>query len=362
MPVRFPFYLILCLFLVSVSARGDQLIYKKGKIQLNAGGYARFYTGKLENYKYNSVFKTELRLSGAYRLTDDLSLKGKYAYRIVRDDKLESKNLSKTYDAYVTLQSNQYGTADIGKRRNIAYLLHQGSVDVSCLDVDDSDISYFYKRPKGFYAPTLTYLNTDSRDPKITYTLPSVNGFISGITVVQRETTEPDIVLPLGTQINHGRGSVLGAQYKYDFNNKVWAAVSGGLAFYRHNHFIKAGENVTANHREYSLGLKINLNHLTFGTSYKRLLFPDKAALQDSSAFGTGVAFNKGAYGISISWLHSQATFIEKNKYNHVMLSNKYTFTPYLEGYLSGGTIEFYRKHFGSQKHLFGILGLELKI
>ena len=117
-----------------------------------------------------------------------------------------------------------------------------------------------------------------------------------------------------------------------------------------------------ANHREYSLGTKLGWKNFTVGIAYKRMLFPDKISLKDSSAFSTGIAYTKGKYGVSLSWLHSQAELTDKNKYNHIMLSNSYQFNKYVKGFVSAGKLEF---DYNNQKDItnwFGICGLELKI
>ncbi len=344
------------------TSSAEYILNPNHKLQIGIGGYARIYTGKLESYQYNSVLKAEPVITAHYQINDDLSVHGKYAYRIVRNDRFVDKKTSKMYDAYGTIESKKFGKLDIGKLKNIAYILHQGSVDVSCMDVEDSDISQFYKAPKGFYAPTMTYLYTDARDLKVSYTTGDLNGFKAGLTAVQSEDKKADSMAPQGIKIDHGKGIIGAAQYKHKWNNELWSAVSGGVAFYRNDRFFMQNKNIDANHREYSLGAKIGLNNVTAGLSYRRLMFPDKVALKDSSAVSMGIAYEYGKYAVSLSWLHSQAEFIEKDKYNHVMLSNRYAFHKYLNGYLSVGQLNFDSNKSGNHKSLFGIMGLQIKI
>lgn len=344
------------------SVQAEYTIKPFENLELGVGGYARFYSGKLESYQYNNILKAEPKITMDYRITSDLSLKGKFAYRIVRNDRFADKKTSKVYDAYGTLESKRFGTLDVGKLRSVAYLFHQGSVDVSFLDVEDSDISYFYKTPKNFYAPTLTYLYTDSRDPKVSYTTPEINGLTLGATVVQSEDVKPDSIAPNGVKIDHGKGVITAAKYKYNVSDDIWAAFSGGFAFYQDDRFWKNNQVLDANHREYSLGTKLGWKNFTVGIAYKRMLFPDKISLKDSSAFSTGIAYEKGKYGVSLSWLHSQAELTDKNKYNHIMLSNSYQFNKYVKGFVSAGKLEF---DYNNQKDItnwFGICGFELKI
>lgn len=75
-----------------------------------------------------------------------------------------------------------------------------------------------------------------------------------------------------------------------------------------------------------------------------------------------GLAYNLEKFGVSLSWLHSQANFIEKDKYNHIMLSNKYDFTNYLTGFISIGQLEFLNNKGLNDKRLFGIIGIEFKL
>ncbi len=357
--------LIMALFgasFIVLPVHAEYILNPNHSLKIGVGGYARVYSGKMESYQYNNIFKAEPVITARYDVTDTLALKGKFAYRIVRNDRFADKKTSKVYDAFVTLDSKKAGKLDVGKLRNVAYLLHQGSVDVSCLDVEDSDISYFYETPKGFYAPTMTYLNTDSRDPKISYTTPDIAGLKAGFTVVQSEDKKADTIAPQSVKVDHGKGIIGGAQYKRNLNEDVWVAISGGLAFYQNNRFYIEDNAVDANHREYSLGSKVGYRGITVGMSYRRLMFPDKVALKDSSAVSMGVAYELDKYAVSLSWLHSQAEFDEKDKYNHIMLSNRYTFNKYVEGYLSGGQIEFRSNKNRDHKSLFAIMGIQLKI
>ena len=258
------------------TAQAEYILNPNHQLKIGVGGYARIYTGKMESYQYNNIFKAEPVITAQYELTDTLALKGKFAYRIVRNDRFADRKTSKVYDAFITLDSKKAGKLDVGKLRSVAYLLHQGSVDVSCLDVEDSDISYFYQKPKDFYAPMMTYLYTDSRDPKINYTTPDIGGFKAGVTVVQSEDKKADSIAPQEVKVDHGKGILGGIQYKQNLNEDLWVALSGGLAFYQNNRFYVQDNHVDANHREYSLGSKIGYQGLTVGMSYRRLMFPDK--------------------------------------------------------------------------------------
>ncbi len=354
---------LICLGLFgNISASAEYVINPQHQLKIGVGGYARVYTGKLESYQYNSVLKAEPVITARYDITDDIAIKGKFAYRIARNDRFVDKKTSRVYDAFGTIESETFGKLDIGKLRNVAYLMHQGSVDVSCMDVEDSDISQFYKSPKGFFAPTMTYLYTDARDPKISYTTPEWNGFKTGFSLVQSEDVKPDSVAPQGIKIDHGKGIIGGAQYKYNWNDDLWSAFSGGVAFYKDDRFFRSNDTIDTNHHEYSLGTKIGYKDLTVGMSYRRLLFPDKVALKDSSAVSMGIAYQFDKYAVSLSWLHSQAKHIEKDKYNHIMWSNRYTFNKYLEGYFSAGKLEFITNKPNDHKSWFGIMGLQLKI
>ena len=347
---------------LSLPTIAEYYVVDNDTFKLGVGGYARVYSGKLESMQYNTVLKAEPKITAQYNITDDLSLKGKFSYRIVRDDRFVDKKVSKVYDAYGTIASKKLGSLDVGKLRSVGYALHQGAVDVSSLDVDDSDISYFYKTPKNFYAPTLTYLYTDSRDPKVSYTTPEINGLTWGLSVVQPEDKKADSIAPYSTKIDHGKGIITAAKYQYDFGNDIWATASAGFAYYHNDTFFKGDSQIDANHREYSLGANVGIKNITLGAAYKRIMFPDKIAVKDSQAFSTGVAYKCGKYSTSLSWLHSQAELIDKDTYNHIMFSNKYEFTKYLDGFISVGQLEFSNNKGMDDRRWFGIAGIQLKI
>lgn len=350
------------LVVASLPAMAEYYLVDNDKFKLGVGGYARVYSGKLESLQYNTVLKAEPKITAQYSITDDLSLKGKFTYRIVRDDRFVDKKVSKVYDAYGTIASKTFGSLDIGKLRSVGYVLHQGAVDVSSLDVDDSDISYFYKTPKNFYAPTLTYLYTDSRDPKISYTTPEIYGLTWGVSVVQSEDKKADSIAPYSTKIDHGKGVITAAKYHYDFGNDLWASASAGFAHYSNDRFLKGDSQIDANHSEYNLGANVGIKNITLGAAYKRIMFPDKVAIKDSRVFSTGIAYKCGKYSTSLSWLHSHAELIDKDTYNHIMFSNKYEFTKYLDGFISVGQLEFSNDKGMDDRRWFGIAGVQLKI
>lgn len=348
------------LSLFTCSAQADYILNPQDRLRLGVGGYARVYTGKVESYQYNNVLKTEPRLVMAYDITDSIMLKGKIAYRIVRDDRFVDQKKSRVYDAYGTVDSKEYGTLDIGKLRNVGYFLHQGPVEVSPLDIDDSDISLFFKKPKGFHAPMMTYLNADSRDPKVSYTTPSLNGFKWGVSAVQSEDVEYESYAP-GIKSDHGKGVITAAQYKQEiasFN----VGTSAGYAYYHKDRFDMPDGYVDANHSEYSLGMNIEKNNYSVGTSYRRILFPNKLNIKDSQVFSIGTAYEGEIYGASLVWLHSKAESLEKDKYNHLMLSGSYRLNKYAKLSTSIGRVDFLSNKTGNQKKYFGIMGIELSL
>lgn len=132
----------------TISAYAEYKLIDTKEFKLGIGGYARIYSGKLESNQYNTVLKAEPRITTAYKISNDLTIKGNLSYRIVRNDRFSDKKVSKFYDAYGTILFEDYGSIDVGKLRSVGYNLHAGSVDVSPLDIIDSDISFFYKDPK----------------------------------------------------------------------------------------------------------------------------------------------------------------------------------------------------------------------
>lgn len=354
-------WLFSLLSLFACSAEADYILNPADRLRFGVGGYVRGYTGKMESYQYNSVLKTEPRLTMAYDVTDDLRFKGKIAYRLIRNDRFVEDKKSRVYDAYVTFDSKAYGVLDIGKLRNVAYLMHKGPVDVSSLDVDDSDIHFFYRKPKGFYAPIMTYLNADSRDPKISYTTPSFKGVKGGVSVVQSEDVDYETCAPLGIKTDHGKGVIAAVQYQKEIAS-FQVASSAGYAYYHNDRFKLDTGNIDANHNEYSLGLNIAKNNYSIGASYRRILFQDKLDIHDSKAFTVGAAYDGEVYGASLVWLHSEATSLEKNEYNHIMLSGKYQVTPYAKLFASVGRIDFLQETARDQKRYFGITGIEFSL
>lgn len=352
--------LFLIFLLLTATARAEYVVNPDDAVQLAVGGYARVFTGKMEGYQYNNATKNEPYVKLSYQATEDVKLSSKVAARFIWSDRFPSKRKLKFYDAYVTADSKTYGKIDVGNLRNVAYLMHQGPLDVGLFDIDDSDIYLFYDNPKNFFAPSLSYLNTDSRDTKISYTTPSFGGFKWGVSVVQSEDKKPD-TCATGVKMDHGKGVITSVQYLQDFEvvNVGW---SGAYAYYHDDRYDFKKNNIDANHSEYSTGVNIERHGYSVGASYRQIMFQDKLGLSDSSVWTTGVAYDTDKYGVSLTFLQSHAEYLQKNKFNHLMVSGKYMFYKWLRGTVSVGQLEFLSDKSPNQRSWFAISGLEFKL
>ena len=353
--------LSLCLLFASFSAQAEYIINETGKARLGVGGYVRSFSGKMEHYQYNNAMKSEGYLKPYFDLNDDVTLTGKIAGRWILNDRFPDQNKFKMYDVYGTIKSKQYGSLDVGDLRNVAYLMHQGPVDVGLFDIDDSDISYYYERPSGFFAPTLSYLNTDSRDLKVSYTTPSLKGFKWGISAVQSDDNKPDNCADGGIKMDHGKGVITSVQYKQDFD---WLSLgmSAGFAYYHDDRYFFKTKQVDGNHNEYSLGLRFEKNHYSIGASYRQMMFQKKLGIDDTHTWVVGTAYDGDVYGLSLNYLHSDGEFNEKNVYTHLMLSGRYTINDYLKATISVGRLTWDSETKSRTDSWFSIAGLEFEI
>lgn len=350
----------LLLLLFSLPAQADYIFNPKDPFQVSVGGYARFFTGKVESLKYNSALKTEPYVRLSYKATDDLTVSGKLAYRVVWDDRYSSSNKHKIYDAYLTVQSKTYGKIDAGNLKNVAYILHQGPKDVGLLDIEDTDIYLFFPTPKGFYTPVLTHIYTDSRDTKISYTTPDLHGFTWAVTAVQSEDKKADSIAP-SVKIDHGKGMITALRYLQDFD---WFSigVSGAAAYYHDDRFFFKDREEDAHHSEVSTGISLMKNGITVGAAYRQIMFPDKLDIKDTKAWSTGVAYEHDPYGISLSYFQAKSEYIVKNTRHHVMLSGRYDINKYVRVVTSWGHMEFDTNQGKDCNGYFGIAGLEFKL
>ena len=296
------------LVFTALGANAEYIINQGERVRLGVGGYVRSFTGQMEHFQYNNVMKSEGYIKPYFDVNDDITLTGKIAGRWILNDRFVDQNKFKMYDVYGSIQSKTYGTLDIGDVRNVAYLMHQGPVDVGLFDIDDSDISYFYKRPSGFYAPTLSYLYTDGRDLKVNYMTPSLGGFKWGISAVQSDDNKTDTCADGGVKMDHGKGIITSVQYKQDFE-LVNVGASAGFAYYHNDrYFFKTGQ-MDANHNEYSLGLRLEKNDFSVGASYRQMMFEKKLGIDDTHTYVIGAAYDGEKYGVSLNYLHSDGDF-----------------------------------------------------
>lgn len=352
--------LFLFCLLLTATARAEYIVNKDDPVQLSVGGYARVFTGKMEGYQYNNATKNEPYAKLTYRATDDLTLSGKAAVRFIWSDRFPSKRKLKFYDAYVTADSKMYGKIDAGSLRNVGYLMHQGPVDVGLFDIDDSDIYLFYNDPKNFFAPSLTYLNTDSRDSKISYTSPSFGGFKWGISAVESGNDKPKSCAT-GVKMDHGKGVITSVQYLTE-TDVVNIGLSGAYAYYHDDRYFFKKDTVDASHSEYSTGINLERAGYSIGASYRQIMFQDVVNIGDSDVWTVGVAYDVKKWGVSLTFLQSHADYIEKCTFNHLMASGKYMFTDWLKGTISVGQLEFLSQKSPNTRSLFAITGFEFKL
>lgn len=345
----------------ALSAHADYVFNEGESIRLGVGGYVRSFTGKMEHFQYNNAMKSEGYIKPYFDVTDDVTLSGKIAGRWILNDRFPDQNKFKMYDVYGTIASKTFGTLDIGDLRNVAYQMHQGPRDVGLFDIDDSDISYFYERPSGFFAPTLSYLNTDSRDLKVSYTTPSLGGFKWGVSAVQSDDTKPDTCADGGIKMDHGKGVITSIQYKQDFDFFKMGA-SAGFAYYHDDRYFFKTKEVDANHSEYSLGLLLEKGDYSVGASYRQMMFQEKLNIDDTHTWIVGAAYENDDYGVSLNYLNSTGEFNEKNTYTHLMLSGMYRLHEYVKATLSSGRLTWDNQTAKRIDSWFALAGLEFEI
>ena len=352
------FALLMC---TAFGANAEYVINQGERVRLGVGGYVRSFTGQMEHFQYNNVMKSEGYIKPYFDVNDDITLTGKIAGRWILNDRFADQTKFKMYDVYGTIKSKTFGTLDIGDVRNVAYLMHQGPIDVGLFDIDDSDISYFYERPSGFFAPTLSYLYTDGRDLKVNYTTPSFGGFKWGISAVQSDDNKPDSCADGGIKMDHGKGVITSVQYTQDFDF-VNVGASAGFAYYHDDRYFFKTKELDGNHNEYSLGLRLEKNDFSVGASYRQMMFEKKLGMDDTHTWVVGTAYDGEKYGVSLNYLHSDGDFNEKNTYTHLMLSGRYTINEYLKATLSTGRLTWDNKTSAKSDSWFGLAGLEFEI
>jgi len=350
--------LILC---TALSANAEYIINDGERVRLGMGGYIRSFSGKMQHHQYNNAMKSEGYIKPYFDLTDDVTLTGKIAGRWILDDRYPDQNKFKMYDVYGAIKSKTYGSLDFGDLRNVAYHMHIGPKDVGLFDIDDSDISLFYERPSGFFTPTLTYLYTDSRDLKISYTTPSLNGFKWGVSAVQSDDNKPDSCADGGIKMDHGKGVITSVQYTHDFDIFKLGS-SAGFAYYHDDRYFFKTKEIDANHNEYSLGLRLEKGFYSIGASYRQIMFQKKVGIDDTHTWVVGGAYENDDYGISLNYLHSDGEFNEKNTFTHLMASGMYRLHKYVKATLSAGRLTWDNKTSPKTDSWFTIAGLEFKI
>lgn len=354
-------WVLLAFVFTSVCAHAEYVINPDDPVKLGVGAYVRGFTGKMENLQYNNALKSQAYIHPVYDINDEWSLSGRLSGRYILDDRFPGKNKFKIYDAYGTIESKMWGRLDAGDINNVAYQMHQGPLDVGLLDIDDSDIYLFYKAPKNFYAPMLTYINTDSRDAKVSYTTPFIGGFKWGLSAVQSEDGKPDTCASGGIKMDHGKGVITSVQYIGDIKT-VHIGLSAGFAYYHDDRYFFENYDIDSGHSEYSTGINLEKNNFSIGAAYHQIMYHKKTDMADAYTWTAGVAYDDDTYGVSLGYLWSQAEFIEKNTFEHLMLSGKYQINKYVKAVLSVGQLVFKTNDARRQDGWFSIAGAQFRI
>ncbi|MCL2331302.1 MAG: porin [Proteobacteria bacterium] len=308
-----------------------------GALAAEIGGYARFFGGRAETYETNAATKIQPHLTLAYKANDDVTLYGKTSFRLIYDLQFPEHNRFIGYQNYISVKSQSYGKIDFGYLENVAYLLHKGVRDVGLLDIENSDIYFFFPAPAGFYAPTLTHIFTDRRNLKANYTTPEIYGITTGITTVL-ERGEKTPIGP-GVRYEHGQGIVAAIAYENEFDFAKLAA-SIGYGYYRNDRLFFP-EQASADHSEISTGISISKYGYSVGASYRHIFLPDNLGLKNTRVYSTGVSYEQDPYGISLTYLQSSTEWVVKDTRRHLMLSGSYQFNKYLRTALSTGYMKF---------------------
>lgn len=339
-------------------AKAEQKFFSSDELTVFVSGYLRGFYGKTQSFNSGFALKTQGSLKIKYNLTDKLTVGGYTSARWIKNTLFPEQNKAVFYENYLTLNHSTFGRIDVGQLKNVGYLMHTGPKDVGLLDADDSDLSFFYDDPSGFYAPCMTYLGTDSRDEKINYTSPALNGWTMGLTVVQSEDKKYDTIAP-NVKIDHGKGVISNINYKRNFNLTSLSVSASGAWYHNDRYRYKNNKTVDAHHNEYSIGFQIAHQSLSVGVSGRILNFQDKTNIGTSYAWVAGIAYDPNPWGISINIFNSSSKFESENRFQNIILSSKYQVTKYLKTTVSIGRLSFRQND--TKHHFYGIGGIEAR-
>ncbi len=351
------FLFFLLLFSATFSVRAE-MTFAKGNSLLGVSGYARVFTGKADDFPFDFVLKSQAGVRFMQQLTPDIAVGAFTSVRLIRNAEFSEQNKTVFYETYLTLSSNRWGTLKAGRLKNVAQLMHPGNLDVGMLDIDDSDLGFFYDDPDGFYAPCMTYLGTDARDTKINYQTPVMAGWQAGLSAVQSEDKKYDTIAP-GVKIDHGKGLISALTYTTKIND-FEATLLGGFAYYHDDRFRLKTQIKDASHTEYNAALTLRRNDWGVAASYRQIRFLKTVHLKPSHAYGASLAYEPAPWGISVGFFNSSAESDIKNRFQNITVSAKYDLTRWLKVAVSGGRLTF--KGENNRHNLFAVLSTELKL
>lgn len=299
-----------------------------------ANGFEYSFEGKSlygysdsKSYNNNMPTQGELNLSYTYDIISlHLDLNGGF------DKEIKSYNQgSWGQEAYAIVDTQNYGTFQVGQMYNVAKQFYFGS-----LDNLDFDISDFISNPNwqrnnlgtSFSTFNTTAINTDGVAPKASYITPEFYGTNLGLSYT------PNAYNRRGLTTKEAEDG-----YVIALLNEQKLGVFDVSSSASYAHFNSLDE-------EYSASMKIAYGNYNISGGYKKsnALGDNPVEIFDgyrnSQAFDIGAGYDIGPYSAKLSYLQSKSEDFSY-KDNVVSLSQSYQFNKYITAYVIGAYADF---------------------
>jgi len=347
-------------------------ISQAGHWQFDTSGLAGMYYG-ISNTKQKNPYANRWVIRG------DASLKADYIFdknhkmgihastsAIFKQDDKNYRGGEYRFYPYI-MDSSTYGEFYLGYTYNAAYMLHKGAKDITFLNIDDSNATYFLTNPNWsngfkstfFATPKSTSIMNDGRAPKFTYIKPFTNDIKAGFSYTPDNAHRRGMVSRYVDYEGKENGYSFGLQKKWDLNNSTLYTSAGYGLF-----------NGTDN--EYSLGITWEYKNFNIASGYKKAeingnknpISTSKVSdylpayfdnYRESEAWNISIGYKWDNFKTNFAYLNTKAKNT-RHQDNLLLWSNVYNITEHVELFLSTAYLNLHGLTNSDDNHGYGIV------
>lgn len=343
-----------------------------GHWEFNTSGLAGVYYGVSDTKQKN-------KYANRWVIRGDASLRADYIFNqnhktgihasttaVFKQDDTNYRGGEYRFYPYL-IDSSQYGEFYLGYTYNAAYMLHKGAKDITFLNIDDSNATYFLSNPNWsngfkstyFATPKSTSIMNDGRAPKFTYIKPFANDIKAGFSYTPDNAHRRGMVSRYVDYEKKEDGYSFGLQKKWNLDTSTLYASAGYGLF-----------NRTDN--EFSLGITWEYKNFNIASGYKKAYIEgDKNPIstqrindylpayfdnyRESEAWNISIGYKWDKLKTNLAYLNTKAKNT-RHQDNFWLWSNIYSINNHVELFLSTAYLDVHELNRSDDNRGYGVI------